>query len=144
MHQRGRSRRCRRASGFSAGLWPHEHEIRSGIAVLGDKAKLRLDVGDAPAFAVFGDDEPKQRAADAVVTHSGGFRFGDSRGKVTIGDLGCGHPGFLFLPLCHPGFEGLLICVKCCRASCRCGALSSVRLVRHIHATTFNAPPPIY
>ena len=66
-------------------VWPvlgaDEHEVRPGVAIIGDKAKLRLDVGDAPFFEILGDNEAKQRAADAIMTEPGCFRFGNSRGR---------------------------------------------------------------
>jgi hypothetical protein len=53
----------------------HEHEVSLGVAIVGDKAKFRLHVGDAPAFEILGDNEAKQGAADTIVTEPGRFRF---------------------------------------------------------------------
>ena len=38
-------------------LGPHEHEVGVRIAIIGDKAKLRLNVGDVPALEIFCDNK---------------------------------------------------------------------------------------
>ncbi len=69
----------------------HEHEIGVGIAIVGDEAKLRLNVGNRPALEIFGDDKTEHRAADAVSTLPVGLRISQRSRKMTLRDLGRGH-----------------------------------------------------
>ena len=61
---------CRRASPTAPGpkktLRAHKAEIGVGIAIVRDKAQLRLDVGDRPVLQILRDNEAKQRTAQAV------------------------------------------------------------------------------
>ncbi|WP_157860859.1 MULTISPECIES: hypothetical protein [Bradyrhizobium] len=62
-----------RQSVRSPDLGTHECEVCVGVAIVGNEAKLRLDVGDAPVFKVFRNDEAEQRTAESVVIQSGGL-----------------------------------------------------------------------
>jgi hypothetical protein len=48
----------------------------SGSQIVGDEAELRLNVGDAPAFEIFGNHETEQSAADGVIARSATLRLG--------------------------------------------------------------------
>ena len=75
-------------------LGPHERKVRIGIAIVGDKAQLRLNVGNGAGLEIFRDDEAEQRAADAVGALSGSLCLRNGGRKMTGGDLGCRHVGF--------------------------------------------------
>ena len=60
-------------------LRPHEHEIGVRIAIVGDEAELRLNVGNFPVFEIFGDNQTQERAAHGVAIQACAFRFRNGR-----------------------------------------------------------------
>ena len=78
-------------------LGAHEREVRVRVAIVGDESKLRLDVGDAPVFKVFRDDEAEQRTAEGVMVQSDGRCIDKCCREMTLCDFGCGHHGLPFV-----------------------------------------------
>ena len=63
--------RCGRVdAGCRDPLRPHEHEVCVRIAIVGDEAEFRLNVGDLPVLEIFCDNKTEQRAADGVMACS--------------------------------------------------------------------------
>ena len=66
-----------------------KHEVGLRIAIVGDEAEFRLNVGELPALEIFRDNKTEQRAADGVMACSATLRLGHRSSKVTLGDFRC-------------------------------------------------------
>ena len=66
-----------------------KHEVGLRIAIVGDEAEFRLNVGELPALEIFCDNKTDQRAADGVMVCSAALRLGHRGRKVTLGDFRC-------------------------------------------------------
>jgi hypothetical protein len=98
-------------------LGAHEHEIRVRVAIIGDKAKLRLNVIHAADGKVLRYDKTKERAAYAVGAESGHLRFCDRGREMALGNLVSGHPvpSRLVLPACGFHARSALTQLNCIR-----------------------------